>query len=158
MAFIDAQDPENPIIAELESELYPDAMNVKHLYDAKSAAIISSEGFGERLAEIVEEHIRSAVKEIDVAVKKFSLLLNKAADIDAVAIAIVEALENYRPGHGVSSDEIRAALKSGNIKRVVKKVFSTLLEGKSLITKTTTNTANRFVEDVEAKLQTSKNS
>jgi len=158
MAFIDSQDPENPIIAELESELYPDAMNVKHLYDAKSAAIISSEGFGERLAEIVEEHIRSAVKEIDVAVKKFSLLLNKVADIDAVAIAIVETLENYRPGHGVSSDEIRAALKSGNIKRVVKKVFSTLLEGKSLITKTTTNTANRFVEDVEAKLQISKNS
>lgn len=157
MAYVDTQDPENPIIAELESGLYPDAMSVKYLYDAKSAAIISSEGFGERLAEMVEEFVKGAVMGIDVAVKSFAKLLERVMDIDAVAMSIVEVLENYKPGHGVSGDEIKAALKSGNIKRVVKKVFSTLLEGKSIATKATIDTINQFVEELRIKIATDRN-
>ena len=132
-------------------------MSVKYLYDAKSAAIISSEGFGERLAEIVEEFVKGAVMGIDVAVKSFAKLLERVMDIDVVTMSIVEVLENYKPGHGVSGDEIKAALKSGNIKRVVKKVFSTLLEGKSIATKATIDTINQFVEELRIKIATDRN-
>jgi hypothetical protein len=132
-------------------------MSVKYLYDAKSAAIISSEGFWERLAEIVEEFVKGAVMGIDVAVKSFAKLLERVMDIDVVTMSIVEVLENYKPGHGVSGDEIKAALKSGNIKRVVKKIFSTLLEGKSIATKATIDTINQFVEELRIKIATDRN-
>ena len=153
MAYIDVGDPENPIIAELESQLYPDAMFVKYLYDAKSAAIIACEGFGEKLHEIVDPGIKEPVKEINSAVGSLMKLLEEATDMVSASEAIVNTLDRYRPGHNFSKDEVIVALKSKNVKRVVKKALSILLEGRSLATRTTIDIINEFVQEIRLRIK-----
>ncbi|ADM27648.1 hypothetical protein Igag_0825 [Ignisphaera aggregans DSM 17230] len=148
IAFIDTDDPENPVIAELESDYYPDAMMVKHLYSAKSTAILICEGFLDELKRIVDRDTLDRVERFALEVQRFIDVLQRARDIDAVSEKISSVVKELR---GVEiRGEISKSLREGNIKRVAKKVLGTLLEDKSLRSEEIFDIVARLIKEIES--------
>ncbi len=139
-AYIDTGDPENPVIAELESDYYADAMNAKYLNDAKSAAVLVCEGFGEKLASMLSDERAQKVLEIDELRIKLESLVAKGVEVlgaEKFAELLVSTARDLGV-KGLSSGEYARALKESNYKRVVKKTMAVVLEGKLLTQSETT--------------------
>jgi len=148
IAFIDTEDPENPVIAELDSDYYPDAMMVKHLYSAKSTAILVCEGFLDELKRIVDRDTLDRVERFAVKIQRFIDVLQRARDIDTVSEKISSVVKELR---GVEiRGEISKSLREGNIKRVAKKVLGTLFEDKSLRSEEIFDIVTRLIKEIES--------
>ena len=134
IAYIDTEDPVNPLLAELESELYPDAMNVKYLYDAKSAALLVFENAEKKLIEIVDKQAREQIEKLSQIIKEMLNTLNTYLDrdIDRIAKELSKNLREY--GINITWGEIKKSLQQKNITRIAKKITSLYLENKSLLT------------------------
>lgn len=154
IAYFDSGDPENPILVELESDHYADAMSVKYLNDAKSVALLTVEGFAERLVEILREDQVSAVKDISSRVQELLEVIRKGLSqrlVEDVSRIIV----NVARDHGVKGlyyEEVFKSLKEGNFKRVVKKVLGLLLENRSILPAETLQLVNNFLESLKKNL------
>ena len=154
IAYFDSGDPENPILVELESDYYADAMSVKYLNEAKSVVLLTVEGFTERLVEILREDQVSAVKDISSRVQELLEVVRKGLSqrlVEDVSRIIV----NVAREHGVKGlyyEEVFKSLKEGNIKRVVKKVLGLLLENKSILSAETLKLVNNFSESFKKNL------
>ena len=135
-AFIDSHDPENPFLIELESEVYPEAMNAKYLYSAKSAALLIAIGLGEELKKIVDKNIEKRLDELSQIISNLRQLMTDIKDeiITSASWEIIRTLNEFRNDSDVRVEEISKALKEKNIDRVVKKILGILLENKSLST------------------------
>ncbi|MEM4718357.1 MAG: hypothetical protein QXE81_06365 [Desulfurococcaceae archaeon] len=147
-AFIDTDDPENPVIAELESDYYQDAMNAKYLNDAKSAALLTCEGLAHELSRLLGDQRGEIVLEIDNCRKRLEeVVLNQLSLHGAwrTASTIVGKLIEVNV-KSIKQEEVLKALTERNIKRVVKKIMSTLLEGKNLLRSESVKTLRDYVE------------
>jgi len=152
IAYIDSGDPENPILVELESDYYADAMNVKYLNDAKSAVILSAEGLIGELLSILSEHQAQVIRELDSSVQKLLELLNTAVStgiIDKAASALLDVVRKQRLRE-LNFSEIYKNLSEKNTKRIAKKLLGLLLEGKSILAAETLKVINDTVKFLEA--------
>ncbi len=137
IAFIDRNDPENPLLAELESELYPDAMNVKYMYSAKSVAILTYEDSVDGLTEIIDEALKPRVERLAKLLIMFEDKLRNTTsrpdllDITKHLANLVNEITNRRI---LSADEVIENLKRGNVRRIAKKISSLVLEERSITT------------------------
>jgi len=151
IAFIDCGNPEHPLLIELESEVYPDAMNVKYLYSAKSAAILICEGYGDELANIVSEDLRPRVaqlKELVIALERS--LLNIASDpsMKDKVTKLVNVVNSITKRNVINLDEVVKNLEKGNIKRIIKKIVGSILEDHSLVSEEPISLIKRVVEEI----------
>ena len=147
-AYVDSGDPENPLILELESQYYAEAMNVKYLYDAKSAAILVSEGLGGRLAGLLESTLVNRVLELGSVYSELERVLSRAVEdaaIKCVSGVIVKATRK-RGVAEINANEVIKNLIEGNYKRVAKKAVALLLSGLSLATKEPTEVVSDLVK------------
>lgn len=154
-AYLETEDYENPMIIELESEYYPLAMEVKHLYDAKSLALLLSEGLRDNIKNMLPSNLHQYVNDFDIYLKKFEELVLK---IDrsytyTAAWEMVKTLMMFKERVDISVNEITKYLEEGNVKRVIRKIISIFLESKSLISKETLNQLNEFIYRLENSLK-----
>jgi len=151
IAFIDYGNPEHPLLIELESEVYPEAMNVKYLYSAKSAAILICEGYGDEIINIVNEDLRPRINQLKELVMMLEQkLLNLASDPnmkDRVA-RLVNIVNSIMKRNIINLDEVVKNLEKGNIKRIVKKITGSVLEDHSLISEEPISLIKKIVEEV----------
>lgn len=136
-AYLDTGDPENPVIAELESDYYPEAMNALYLNDARAATVIVCEGLVDKLAEMLDSPRKEVVFEMDRYRRQIEEALVRAAETlgpDETSRIFFEALREAGV-RGVNPGEIAKAIKEGNVKRAVKKALALASDGKSLLTK-----------------------
>lgn len=154
IAYIDTNDIENPLLVELESEVYPDAMNVKYLYDAKSAALLVTEDLVHELIHMVEPSIAENINIIIQSIEKLKTMLNNI-DREKIASAsweIVRTLNEFREDIDIRVEEVLKALGEKNINRIVRKLVSLLLEGRSIVSKETINILTSFAKKLEQRL------
>jgi len=150
IAYIDSGDPENPVLVELESDYYADAMSVKYLNDAKSAVLLITENLTEKLVEMLNEDQARVVRDLGSRVRELVEFLNTSASqisLEDIARALIDSARE----HGVKGlyyEEVFKNLREGNIKRVVRKVLSTLLEGKSLLSVEVAQLVESFLESL----------
>ena len=154
-AYVDTGDLENPLIIELESDAYPEAMNVKYLNNAKSAAILVVDGLGHELKKIVDQRIASAIDGVEAAVESTrKLLQNLREDMySSAAWEIARTVTEFREDADIKTGELEKALKEGNVDRVVKKVLAILLENKSLTTIDTLEMLSQFVDALRKRIE-----
>ncbi|MEM4903934.1 MAG: hypothetical protein QXL28_03050 [Desulfurococcaceae archaeon] len=148
IAYVDVGDPENPLLVELESDYYSDAMSVKYLYDAKSVAILVSEGVASDLAKLVDVNVAKRVLEVERAYRSLEELLLNAVSKNMVKEAS-EKLVNAVKEMGITTLHVNEVLKNlgeGNVKRVLKKVLSLVFEGRSLLSGDLLEYIERLVE------------
>ncbi|MEM3979840.1 MAG: hypothetical protein QXF79_01120, partial [Ignisphaera sp.] len=155
LAYIDTGDAENPTIIELESDVYPEAMNVKYMYSAKSTALLVVEGFGEELKRMVDQSIVNAVEEVLAIVNKLRELLASVKEEAAVSASweILRTLSEFKEDIGVRVEEFSKALKEKNINRALKKMLGILLEDSSLRSREALLTLVSFSEKLEQRLK-----
>ena len=136
IAFLGRDGEENPILAELESEWYSEAMHVKYLYDAKSASILLYENKTEKLVEIIDDNvIREKIQKLSELLKEFQESLSLVAQdrLDETARRIASFTQKLTGRKKlVSPNEIAKNLEKGNVKRIAKKITSLVLENRSL--------------------------
>lgn len=149
-AYIDVEDPENPVIAELESEYYPEAMSAKYLNDAKSAAVLVCEDASAELAEILGDQRVEVVFEMNRYRKILEEILIKLIETRGsyeAASIVVSGLREIGI-KTIKQEEVAKALSEGNIKRVIKKTMAVLLEGKSLATREPVELLEEYIRRV----------
>ncbi|MEM0490097.1 MAG: hypothetical protein QXW05_01465 [Ignisphaera sp.] len=150
-AYIATEDPENPMVIELESEVYPEAMYVKYLYDAKSAALLITENITDKLIEIIDDNAAKAVIKMKNYIDEFSSILSSIDIHDAHSFAwkIVKVLSEHKEHVDISVEELTKILKERNMKRALRKVLSILLENSSLISKETFENLGNFINNLK---------
>lgn len=136
LAFINTGDPENPLLIELESDYYPEAMNVRYLNDAKSAIILISEGKGDELANMLEHAVALKIQIIQKYYNEIESMLTGALNRNLVREASDLLIKTTKKlgKSGLNQSEVLENLRAGNIKRIIKKTLAILLEGSSLLT------------------------
>ncbi len=132
IAYIETEDPINPVIAELESELYPDAAFARYLYDAKALAVITFEDADRELIEILDVEVRDRAEKIVKLLKEFIALLERIPldRVEEISKSLAEYLKSWNIK--VEEGEIIKTLKQMNIKRIAKKISALFFEGKSI--------------------------
>lgn len=147
-AYIDTGDPVNPVIAELESDLYPDAMNTIYLNDAKSAGILVCEGRAKELASILGDTRGEFVLRLDQVRAELESVLNRAIEsmnIDLVAKSLDKILGETGV-KGLSHGEIKKLLEERNTKRLVKKLLALVLNSRSILDDTTLKDTHEIIK------------
>lgn len=154
IAYIDTHDLENPFLIELESEVYPEAMNIKYLYDAKSAALLIAEGIQD-LTQLIDLDQAKMLQEMMQLIERLKNILSSIDKNKAYSAGweIVRTLNEFTENVELRVDEISKTISEKNIGRILKKTLSLLLEGRSLASKTTIDTLNLFIEKLEQKLK-----
>ncbi|MEM1628472.1 MAG: hypothetical protein QXP02_03085 [Desulfurococcaceae archaeon] len=147
-AFVKTGDPENPLLVELESDHYPDAMNVKYLYDAKSSALLITDGLGEELKKILDQSTREAVTKLEVYVKRLEDMFSNIKDdaIYTMSHVISKALRDLVKTASISPEEVSRYLKERNTRRLLRKVLSMLLNNRSLMSDETFHILDALIE------------
>uniref|UniRef100_A0A7C5TGP3 Uncharacterized protein n=1 Tax=Ignisphaera aggregans TaxID=334771 RepID=A0A7C5TGP3_9CREN len=153
--YLETEDYENPMIIELESEYYPLAMEVKYLYDAKSLALLLSEGLRDDIRNILPYNLYRYIDDFDIHLRKFEELILKIDRnyISTAAWEIVRTLTMFKEHVDISVNEISKYLEEGNVKRVVRKTISIFLENKSFISRETLNQLSEFIYRLENSLK-----
>ncbi len=151
IAFIDRDDPENPLLAELESELYPDAMNVKYLYSAKSVAILTYEDAADRLTEIVDENLKPRIERLAKLLTMFEDKLRNVAsrpDLPDIAKRLANLVNEITNRRTLSADEVIKNLERGNVRRIAKKISSLVLEEQSIATENPITIVEKLIDAI----------
>jgi len=125
---------EDPLLVEIPSHYYYDAMMVKHLNDAKSALILCSEGLCDRVKELASGDAVGAVELIGRAYKALLEVLQKQS-ATSIAGELVELVRTLGGGRGIDEAEVIGEISSGNYRRLARKALALILEGKSLASK-----------------------
>lgn len=137
IAYVDSGDPVNPELVELRSDLYPDAMMLRYLYNAKSTVVLAFEVRDEeRLLSVVPGRVRRQASAIIRASRELDSLLEQArrkTDLREFSRSLVEVVSSKAPGARLNEWEVVKSLERGNTKRVSKKILSLLAEGRSLL-------------------------
>jgi hypothetical protein len=156
LAYVDTQDPENPLLIELESDVYPEAMEVKYLYSAKAAALLIVEGLGDELKKILNKIVEKQLDELSQEVSRLRLMISSIREeaIISASWEIVKTINEFRSDVDVKVEEISKALKENNINRVVKKILGIILENQSLVGRTTLEMLTMFNNTLEQRLKT----
>ncbi|MEZ0290651.1 MAG: hypothetical protein ABWJ42_06140 [Sulfolobales archaeon] len=124
----------DPLLVEIPSKYYYDAMMVKHLYDAKSASVLCSESVCSELIALVENQVaKRSIESIKSLISDLSIELERVSDIDSFSITLAEKINSLKGSRVISSEEIAKELRSKNIKRLIKKILSLALEERSLL-------------------------
>jgi hypothetical protein len=123
---------DDPIIIEIPSQYYYDAMMVKHLNDAKSALILCSENQCPRLKEIVSRDIAERIDLIEKTYRELLETISQRAQDPVFVRELSQLVRSIRGGRAISEDEISSELSAGNFKRIARKILATILEGRSL--------------------------
>ncbi|MEM1611264.1 MAG: hypothetical protein QXQ57_06435, partial [Sulfolobales archaeon] len=122
---------EDPMLIEIPSQYYYDAMMVKHLNDAKSALILCSEELCDHLKKIVGGDIAERIERIGKTYRRLYETLSQRAHDPEVVKRILEIMRSIR-GSAIDEEEISNELSTGNFKRIAKKILALIFEGKSL--------------------------
>ncbi|RLG80468.1 MAG: hypothetical protein DRO40_11160, partial [Thermoprotei archaeon] len=127
------KDKETPLIIELKSKYYPEAMNLKYLGDAKSLMILLSEEMTNKVLELVkntwiEKHISDVIKAYKKLVDKLISTLQSMSVNDIPILA--SKLEEVNPKLKGIQSELKKSLRTGNYKRLIKKLTAIISEGK----------------------------
>uniref|UniRef100_A0A7C2V912 Uncharacterized protein n=1 Tax=Ignisphaera aggregans TaxID=334771 RepID=A0A7C2V912_9CREN len=154
LAYIDVKDPENPLIIELESEVYPEAMYVKYLYDAKSAALLITDNLGDKLKHVVDPTVSRALDDMTHAINRLQNILSRIEEDKALESGweIIRTLSEYRENISIRAEELAKAIREKNINRLTRKILGILLENLSLTSKNTIEILNSFVAKIEKRL------
>lgn len=154
IAYINTDDEENPLLLELESNVYQDAMYVKYLYDAKSAALLVTDDLTNELVKIVDQSTAKILLDMSKDIKDLKMLLEGMSIemTSAISWEILRTLSEFREDVDVRVEEISKALREKNVNRVVRKLLSLLLENRSLIAKDTQEILKIFIERLKQRL------
>lgn len=123
---------QDPMLVEIPSQYYYDAMMVKHLYDAKSALILCSEGLADHLKNLVPENIGARVEAIDRIYRALVRAFEVRGADDMLIRSIIDLVRSSGARGIASEDEIKSEISSGNVRRAAKKILATIFEERSL--------------------------
>jgi len=123
---------EDPMLIEIPSQYYYDAMMVKHLNDAKSALILCSEELCDHLKKMVGEEIAERIGRIERAYRKLYETLSQRKYDPNIVRKVSELVRSVRGGEVIDEEEISSELSAGNFKRIARKILALIFEGKSL--------------------------
>ncbi|MEM0457633.1 MAG: hypothetical protein QXD76_01110 [Sulfolobales archaeon] len=130
----------DPLLVEIPSRYYYDAMMVKHLHDAKSAVVLCSESevLCRSVMDLVSDDTpRTSINLIMDLVRIFEKKLSETKDLERVSKEIYRFILDLKSVKAVASEEILKELTSGNIRRLVKKILSIVFEERSLASEDT---------------------
>ncbi len=119
-------DPENPLIIEVPSKYYAEAMNVKYFSDPKSIVVLASEGLGDKAVELVYEGLRKDAEEL---VKLYGSL-EKLVEDKLFSESLREVISSL--GYRGLVGELESARRKNTPKRFAKKLAATICSDKVL--------------------------
>jgi len=128
-------DKETPLIIELKSKYYPEAMNLKYLGDTKSLMILLSEDLSGKVKETVKGTWME--KPVEKTIELYGKLTGKLIEIlESISLdkipELASKLIEVEPKLKGIDKEIKKAVKTRNYKRFIKKLTATVMEGKYL--------------------------
>jgi len=121
----------DPMLVELTSQYYYDAMMVKHLNDAKSALILCSEGLCDQVKGLVNRDVAGAVDLIERIYRALLEVLQKQSSA-TIASELVELVRTLGGGEVIGEEEVAGEISAGNYRRLARKILALILEGRSL--------------------------
>ena len=124
-------DSEAPATYELKSKYYPEAMRLKHLYDAKSYSVLALNGLHQEALLLVDgQDVRDVMRRMNEQIGILETLLSSMLDehYERLEEAILGD-ERLRP----LVRDLRRARESGDVRRALKKMVALILEGKSVL-------------------------
>ena len=123
---------EDPMLVEISSRLYYEAMMLKHMYDAKSALILCSEGLCDKSKELVGVDLyKERIDLINSLYQEVIQILEKISSEDQ-SKRLVDSLKDLLGKKIIEHEEVMNELRSRNHKRLAKKILSLSLENKSI--------------------------
>ncbi|GAY25815.1 hypothetical protein ATG_10180 [Desulfurococcaceae archaeon AG1] len=122
----------DPVILEIPSQYYYDAMMVKHLRDAKSASILCSEDLCEEISKLVPEDLGERVKAIGRIYRDLVEALEHGLLDEKAFSAIADTINEIRGERVITVREILDEALSRNYRRLARKILALALEDKSL--------------------------
>jgi len=137
---------QDPLLVEIPSQYYYDAMMVKHLYDAKSALILCSEGLTDHIKNLVSDNIGARVEAIDRIYRALVKAIEMRGADDMLIRSIRDLIRSSRAREIVSEEEIKSEIASRNIRRVARKILAIMLEERSLASDDISSIISRIEE------------
>ena len=119
-------DDENPLIVEIPSKYYSEAMNVKYFSDPKSLVVLASEGLGDHAINIIYEGLRSDAKRLVELYNELEKLIEEKLFNDKLREIIGEL------GYKNLVGELESAKRKNTPKRFTKKLAAIISDGKVL--------------------------
>ncbi len=122
----------DPLLIEISSKYYYEAMMLKYMYDAKSALILCSEGLCEEAKNLIaEDIIRERIDLINNLFQETIGSIEKISSEDQ-AKKLSDSLRSYAGRKIIDYEEIMSEINSRNYKRLAKKILSQILENRSI--------------------------
>lgn len=137
---------QDPLLVEIPSQYYYDAMMVKHLYDAKSALILCSEGLTDHIKNLVPDNIGARVEALDRIYRALVKAIEMRGVDDMLIRSIRDLVRSSRAREIVSEEEIKSEISSRNIRRVARKILAIMLEERSLASDDISSIISRIEE------------
>ncbi len=128
----------DPVVLEIPSQYYYDAMMVKHLRDAKSASILCSEDLCEDAAKLVPGDLGERVRSIGRVFRDLVDAFERGCIDEKTSQLIANTINEIRGGEGITAKEILVEALSRNYRRLARKILALILEEKSLASDETT--------------------
>lgn len=117
-------DDENPVIVEIPSKYYPEAMNIKYFSDPKSLIVLTSEGLGEKALSLVYERLREEAKKLVELYVELEKLVEEKLFNESLRDVVAEL------GYKNLVGELESAKRKNTPKRFAKKLAAVLSDGK----------------------------
>jgi len=124
----------DPLLVEIPSQYYYDTMMVKHLNDAKSALILCSEDLCDRVKGLASRDVAQAIDLVGRVYRAFLEVLQRQGSA-AMAGELVKLVEVLGGRKGIDEGEVAGEIRSGNFRRLARKILALVLEGRSLASK-----------------------
>ncbi len=147
----------DPLIVEIESEIYPDAMRVKYENDAKSLALLISQGLKSYIQDLVDPRYAEVAEQIHKLYVTLQDTFNKLSekidlnDIDLRIEQILSILREHEPNLSkINKNEIKASLASGKTQRIIKKILALYFDNKSLAQESIYESTLKLIEKINS--------
>lgn len=122
----------DPVLIEIPSQYYYDAMMVKHLRDAKSASILCSEDLCEEATNLVPKDLGERVRAIGRTFRDLVEALERGFFDERISSTMANIINEIRGDNAITAKEILDGVLSRNYRRVAKKILALILEDRSL--------------------------